>query len=197
MSRLEGRAKPILAPLIGGRGEFLSSEQQFIAATWATKTAIVVEATLSVNADNFTLDEAGIVMRQDRPPASANVLIAAVVGWIPPLHYSAAKAAMYVNRNPVCKFHFHNVQIGALVFQVVRRIPPPADYGALRRFPVPREIELPFDVASYIFPPSDRCEWPPKKPLDWQGLEGIGTRNIDMPEDWHLENPAQHPGDAT
>jgi len=186
MSQLEGDSKPILVPLIRGHVSTLSVDQQFLVATWATKTAIVVEATLSENADNFTLDEAQIVAQQVRPPASVNVVIAAVVGRIPPMHYSAAKVRMQIDGQDFCKFHFHTVQVGSVVFQIVRPIPPPTDYGALERLAIPRQIELPFELATYIFPPVGKCPWPPEAVLDWGAMENFSTRSVDMPDDWHI-----------
>ena len=102
------------------------------------------------------------------------------------MQYSASKFRMEVAGTEVCKFHFHTIQVGALVLQVLRRIPPPPDYGALERFAIPGEIELPFDVATVIFPPAGKCDWPPTKILDWEALYALSTRNVQLPTGWHL-----------
>jgi len=186
MSNLEGRAKPTLKPLIKGQGTILDTNQLFVISSWAAKTSIAFESTQSENSDGFTADECTIVMKQDRPPASCQVFIAAIAGLVTPMQYSASQFRMEVGGVEICKFHFHTIQVGALVLQVLRRLPPPSNYGSLERFAIPREIEVPFDVAAVIFPPTGKCKWPPAKVLGWEGLFALSTRNAQLPTGWHV-----------
>jgi hypothetical protein len=125
--RLEGRAKPILTPPIQDQASTLEINQQFTVLSWAAKTSMTCEVSLSENDDNFTADECSIVMQQDRPPALTQVFLAGVEGRIKPMQYAASKVRMEVKGEDVGKYHFHTIQVGALVLQVLRRVPPLAN----------------------------------------------------------------------
>lgn len=129
-------------------------------------------------------------MLNDRPPASVEIHVAAVEGPIAPMHYACAKVRLLVGNDEALRFHFHTVQVGPLVTLILRRDPPPDNYGSLERFAVPHEIELPYDVASLIFPPAfARSPWPPSRILDWAAVGEITKRGIDMPEEWTPPDP--------
>ncbi len=192
MAKLEREAKPVLLPLIQGKATTIGPPEEILIATWATKTAIVLDATLSKEEDRFPKPEAEIVREQLRPPASFNVFVAAIFGRIPPMHYNAARVRMTVNGNETFQFHFHTVQVGCVVVQIMRREPPPTDYGALHRLVVPTQIELPFDIATCIFPPTPKCPWPPPKVLGWDALERFSTRNVPTPDEWQLLDLDRH-----
>ena len=193
MSRLERRAKPVLRPLISGKGRRLNLGEQLLMSTWAAKTAIVIEATLSLPEDNFTTSECEVVMCDDRPPASIEIDVSGVQGPIAPMSYACAKVMMTVGEESIMKLHFHTVQVGALVFSILRRDPPPSNYGSLERIAVPREVELPFDVATKIFPPRGACQWPPARVLEWAPLVEMTKRGLDMPIEWAPPDPLAGP----
>jgi hypothetical protein len=189
MARLEGMARPLLTPLTQGHAGDLNAEQQIVIATWAVKTAMVCEATLSEMADNFTDDERSLLREQCRPPASVAVVIAAVEGQIAPMHYSAAKARMLVGTAEAARFHVHTIQVGPLVLQVVRRVPPLPNFGTLESSSLPSEIEADWEVATTIFPPKAKCVWPPPRVLDWDGLMRLSKRGVEIPPEWELPSP--------
>ncbi|MFF7477085.1 hypothetical protein [Streptomyces sp. NPDC008092] len=77
MCDLEGVVKPILTgPVLGHATQFTPQEQLDI-ATWACMKAMVFEFAWS-EPPAFTQPERGIVWSQKRPPASAQIRIAAI-----------------------------------------------------------------------------------------------------------------------
>ena len=188
MSRLESRAKPLLEPMMLGHPQTLNPSEQLTVATWACKTVVVFEATLSTE-DNFSIEDRQVIMSEDRPPASTEVIVAAVIGEIAPMHYAGAKIGLDVGDEGRMKLHFHTVQAGTLVLQIIRRDPPPTNYGSLGRTALPRELELPFDTTSTVFPTSDRSSWPPSRTLDWDGVLKLERRGVEMPEEWGIPEP--------
>jgi hypothetical protein len=135
-------------------------------------------------------------MCDDRPPASIEVAVSGVQGPIAPMHYACAKVMMTVGCEQLMKLHFHTVQVGALVFNILRRDPPPANYGTLERVAVPREVELPFEVATTIFPPRGTCTWPRARVFDWAELTALTRRGLDMPIEWTPPDPLEGPFQA-
>ena len=189
MSRLESRAKPVLIPLTEGRTTSLTVNEQILIATWATKTAMVAETTLSRN-DRFPKEECSLVMLQDRPPASVEVIATAIEGLIPPLNFSLAQFEGTPNDGgELFQMHFYTLQVGTLVLQIVRRIPPVPNYGTLERVRTPREIDLTPGLAIPIFPPLGVVRWPGSVTLDWEGFVHFCRRGIEMPSGWTPPNP--------
>jgi len=188
MSDLEQRAEPILSQMIRGEHVRLNRAQQVIVSTWATKTAMVIEPTLTM-LDNFTAEQCAIVRTRDHPPGSVVVYIAAMDGPIAPMGYWGAKVHLILGDSPFRDFHFHTIHVGPLVMQVLRMEPPPAGYGALEPLAVPREFELPFEMATVVFVPTGNCPWPPRRVLDWDGLVALTRRGIDMPQAWAPPGP--------
>jgi hypothetical protein len=86
MSRLEARAKPALAPMIRGQATTLDQPEQLLVATWATKTAMVLEF-LKHESSAASADDRAWVRRYDSPPPTARVRIARYVGDLEPLNY--------------------------------------------------------------------------------------------------------------
>jgi hypothetical protein len=184
MARLEGRARPLLTPMIKGFETELTLDQQFLAATWAVKTVMVVDATLG-HEDRFLKEQCEIVRTQDRPPASVEVIITAVEGSIPLLNYFSFGIRAVANRDAEDeRIFFHTIQVGTLVFQVVRRVPPQANYGTLERIAIPRQLELQHGLAVPIFPPTLSATWPGDGTLSWQGVIDFAHRGQDVPDGW-------------
>ncbi len=144
---------------------------------------MVIEPTLSSDW-NFSQEERSIVRTQDRPPASTAVVLAAIVGSVPPMQYRCARVKMFQGNVAVFDLHLYTLQLQSLVLQVIRQDPPPPNYGALEGISVPAQLDVPAGTILRIFPPAQQCQWPPKKPLDWNGLTDISRRNLDMPIDW-------------
>ena len=188
MAHLEARARPVLTPFITGNAGTIAQPDQLLIATWATKTVMVLEPSLTPE-HNFTGEQRDIVRTQDRPPASVEVSISAVEGPIAPMGFSCARVRLLIGDSPFSDYHFYTVYMGALVLQVLRPDPAPADYGTLERMNIPREVVAPPDLAVVIFPPSNRVAWPPRQVLDWDALMTFTHRGIEMPEDWALPSP--------
>jgi hypothetical protein len=188
MAELEERARPILTPLIKGNASSVTQAEQLVIATWATKTVMVLEPSLTPE-HNFTREQRDIVRTQDRPPASVEVSMSGVEGPIAPMGFSCARVRLLIEDSPFSDYHFYTVYIGSLVLQIFRPDPPPADYGSLERMNIPHEVKASPDVAVVIFPPVPRASWPPRQVLDWDSLMTFTHRGIEMPEDWALPNP--------
>lgn len=184
MADLETKAHPLLTPMMTGHPVVMTALDQLIVATWATKTVMAIEPSITTGEENFPPAMCRIVKEQGRPPGSVEVSLAAVEGPIPPMGFSCARVHLQVNESPFRDYHFYTVFFGTLVIQVLRPDPPPADYGTLERMAVPREIEVPPDVARVIFPPTTTCRWPPEKVFDWDGVVEFTHRGLPMPEEW-------------
>ena len=92
MAGLESRAAPLLTPMIlGRRRRPLDLAQQLIVATWATKTAMVCEASLGPQDRNFPLADRKILMDGDRCPGHVRVFAAAIEGEIMPARFSVVR----------------------------------------------------------------------------------------------------------
>jgi hypothetical protein len=79
---------------------------------------------------------------------------------------------------------FHTLQLGSLVFQVVRRGPPPTNYGTLERTAIPRQLELEPGLAVLIFPPTVSATWPGAGTLNWPGVMDFAHRGQDVMDGW-------------
>ncbi len=178
MADLEGRARPLLTPMILGRPHTLNPDQQITAATWATKTVMVLETAMGDSSDPedlFPADQREIVMDHDRPPGLLRVRAAALEGLLAPLRYGCCRLLVQREGVDLCHLHLYTLQINMLVLQVVRPDPPPPNYGALKELAVPDDIEVP------LFPPVDGFFWPPKKSLSPEGLISYITRSDKPP----------------
>jgi hypothetical protein len=188
MADLEVAAQPLLTPMMMGQPVNRDPAQQLVVATWATKTVMAIEPSLTHD-ENFPPSLCEIVRTQGRPPASVEVVAGAVEGPIPPMGFSAARVQMEINGAPFIKYHFYTLYLGTLVLQVLRPDPPPPNYGTLERMTVPTEIALSPDEAIVIFPPSGRRHWPPRTILDWDGVVTFTHRGLPMPDEWRPQFP--------
>ncbi|HXQ58445.1 MAG TPA: hypothetical protein VN799_00055 [Acidimicrobiales bacterium] len=188
MSKLEARAEPVLTPMVSGEPVTLDRDQQVLVATWATKTAMVFEPTLT-NLDPFTEEQCSIVRTQDHPPGSTVIYLGAVEGPIAPMGYWCAKVHLVLGDSPFRNYHFHTLHVGPLVMHVLRMEPPPSGYGSFEAVEVPREVDISYDLATKIFLPTGNAPWPPKRVLGWNGLVALTRRELDMPEEWTPPGP--------
>ena len=58
----------------------------------------------------------------------------------------------------------------------------PRIMGRLSASLYPEKLNSQFDVATVIFPPAGKCDWPPTKILDWEALYALSTRNVRLPD---------------
>ena len=177
MAELERRAAPLLSPMITGQPSTLTMPEQLIVATWATKTAMVVESTLG-GPGHFHPDQRRHVMEHDSPPGLLRVMASALEGMIPPLRYMCVRAEILQDSARVCDAHLYTLQVHMLVFQIVRPDPPPPRYSALMSLSQPRDLEVP------VFPPTDGFFWPPKESFDNEGLVRWAGRIVDGTPPW-------------
>jgi hypothetical protein len=193
MADLEDEAKPILVPMIQGHNKSLDMGEQLIVATWAVKTAMVIQPTLT-DRMNFSPEECGIVRTQRHPPASTSVHLAGIEALIPDLQYRCTHVKLGGN-DQRSELGCYTFQIRMLVIQVLRLDPPPTDSGQLVGISLPGELQPGAGSVIRIFPPSYECRWPPRKPLDWKGLNDFSRRNLQLPTDWI--NPPSPPAPQT
>lgn len=175
MARLEGRAAPLLTPMILGHPTTLSQPDQITVATWAVKTAMVLETAMDTEEDYFTQEQRDIVMRHDRPPALVRVRAAAIEDLIPPLHYACTRLEIQRDGAYFANMHLYTLQTSVLVLQVLRPHPPPPRNTDFLVPVVSDDFEVP------VFPPIAEFFWPPKRSLDNAGMERYRTRNDNPP----------------
>ncbi|MDP1857209.1 MAG: hypothetical protein Q8K82_00980 [Gemmatimonadaceae bacterium] len=75
MSRLEQDARPFLEPMLSGRGRVLHTEGQKLVATWAYKTALMLNFALPASSRAATAEECHFLYRHREPPPSARVFM--------------------------------------------------------------------------------------------------------------------------
>lgn len=81
MSELEAECKPLLAPMIAGRAQSLSKEDQTKLATWMAKTVVVGEAATPAQARRVIPRRWHTTIHQERrPPKGSWVWLARYVG---------------------------------------------------------------------------------------------------------------------
>lgn len=183
MADLESAAKPVLEPLIRGYTARLGTPEQLLAATWAVKTAMVIETTMP-SEGHFAPAECEIVRDQRRPPASTSVYLAAIEGPIPPVQARCARVAVSQAEIRVFDLHLHTLQVGTLVLQVIRQEPPPADFGRLEGLDLPPELQPEVGTVFRVWPATGRPSWPPPTVLDWERFNTLSQRGIAMPMEW-------------
>lgn len=183
MSRLEGRSAPLLTPMIEGHPTTLSQDEQLIVATWATKTAMVLELAID-KPGHFSAEDCRLVMPpHDRPPGYLRIFAAAVEGLIRPWDAGALVAHVQGGGQDIL-VHIYTLQINMLVLQVIRPDPPPSVYGALNSIPTARGHEIP------LFPPVDGFFWPPKESLSNETLNQYRARITSGAPPWGPGSPA-------
>jgi hypothetical protein len=167
MSVLENQAKQVLTPMIGGESTRLDQADQLLVATWAVKTAMVLE---------FINGETVAATREDRhwlrerrsPPPGMMARAAKYVGGIEPLHYlhivGHDPASTATDPEPV---YATTLLVGQLVLQVLgpdprRRAAPFTQPGVVKAHFIP------------VLPPTlHPAIWPPATPLDDEGYAAL------------------------
>ena len=156
--------------MIEGRTKTVDLAAEMLVLRWAVKTPMVLEPSLPSPQGHFKAAECALVRRQKRPPASTVVFFATIEGPIPPVQARCTRVG--VSKGQVWEFdlHFHTLQIGTVVLQVVRQDPPPADFGALQGLSLPIELQPEVGSLVRVWPPVDRCAWPPRIVLNWDAF---------------------------
>jgi hypothetical protein len=182
MHELETTAKPILAPLIQGKPAIWHEWRQTIAATWAFKTAIMIEQAQSemraIPAEIYPL-----FRRYLTPPPFAQVWTGIYAGEYPHFYGRGPMRLVLTTPEGVAvpndlAAYGACLQVGALVFRLFGHLikdgPVNAPRGVIARCLVP------------IRPVVPRAEWPPELAVDDNGLEllvkSMGESSILGPE---------------
>jgi hypothetical protein len=155
MSGHEGKIRSVLEPMILGYNASLTPDQQVDVATWTSMKAAVFEYIWS-DEPVLTAADRSVIMAQDRPPASAQVRLAAIESQGHPLQ---AMARRYVKSGTQEMAYCLTVTIGCLVLQFFGG--PGAGNHGFQSTGRPRT-----DFAG-IYPPSMQAiNWPPVLALD-------------------------------
>jgi hypothetical protein len=159
MSLLEGEVRPLLTPMIEGYNSSLTIDQQITVATWTTMKAAVFEYVWSDD-PVFSGADRETIRSQNRPPATAQVRIAAIESNGYPLR---AIGRVYELADSDDRALCLTITIGCLVLQMFGG--PGAGTAGLRR---PARIGGNF---TGIYPPQMQpVQWPPPNALDDAGL---------------------------
>lgn len=176
MADLEGRASRVLAQMMIGQKSTLDHKQQLLAAQWAVKTAMVAEATQR-QPNSFSQEDRELVRGpQGRPPLRARVSIAAYSLDEPnATRYTRGLGRVEHKGQPFMDLYVHTIQVLQLVFSIRGTDTFPATANqSLSEIVQPRYFEIP------IFPPVERCIWPPAHTMDNDTLmEYSGANNLD------------------
>jgi len=117
MSGHEGQIRQVLEPMIRGYNASLTPDQQVNVATWTSMKAAVFEYIWS-DEPVLTAVDRSVMMTQDRPPASAQVRLAAIESKGRPLQ---AIARRYLKSGTeevtYCRAYCLTMTIGCLVLQ--------------------------------------------------------------------------------
>jgi hypothetical protein len=151
VSRLEGRAKPLLLPRVRGQlGQLLYKDQQTI-ATWAIKTAMMLQFTPVhkggiVIADNLYRD---LNVHHDQPPSTVRVWIGSVEDEPPPgallgLRGMAVERAPFSGLAPIREQYlgFEATMIARHLVLKVMGHAGPASLDLSREVVIPKGVDL-------------------------------------------------------
>lgn len=160
MGDMEKRARLLLEKPIFGHDVTFDPEEQVFIAAWATKIAMLGESIMEYP-DSFTKDDRWLVRKQRRPPLHAMVYPAVYGGPNVATCYFRNLADMTKDGVPFTDLYIHTIWINRLLIQI-RGFPsiPLSQNSSMKQLPDERFIERP------IFPPSERCDWPPKFRFD-------------------------------
>lgn len=176
MCDLEGVSSPLLTPMILGHPRTLTQQEQIVAATWATKTAMVCEVSMDSNEGLFPQEDRTLLMEQQRPPGHIRVFAAMVEGTITPVHFGVMRTQVLVGEEPVGVMHLYTMQLHTLVLQVMRQEPPA---------PVGRIMDPPWDMTMTevrLYPPTlGQFFWPPERSFTQDTLDEYRTRVANPP----------------
>ena len=156
---LEGAVQLLLPPMIKGHNAQLEPDEQITVATWAVLQAAMFEHVWTGD-PVLTGADREIIRKQNRPPASVQVRLAALQ---PDRYLLRAHGRVYENREQGDKALCLTITIGRLVVQVLGG--PGADTKALRA-----TGRLGTDVIRIFPPQAETVPWPPPKPLDDESL---------------------------
>lgn len=177
MATLEGAAKPLLTPMVLGRPTTLTVAEQVTIGTWATKTAMVCEASMSDDR-NFSPEDRRIVMTEDRPPGHVRVMAAGLEGLLSPARFGLIRMEVQQGGKRIGDFHLYTLQINMLVLQVMRQ-DPPAPVATVWNPPARQWVG---EVR--VFPPTPAetgFYWPPEVSLSPDTLPQFITRTRNPP----------------
>jgi hypothetical protein len=184
MCALEGASAPLLSPMILGRPQTLTQQEQIIVGTWATKTVMMCETSMDSDEGLFAHDDRVLLREEQRPPGHIRVLAAIVEGPITPAHFGVMHCQVLQGEEPLGLLHLYTLQLHTLVLQVMRQEPPA---------PVERIMDPPpWDMSDReirVYPPTlGQFFWPPKVSFTNETLDQYRAR---------VENPPflqSHPG---
>lgn len=167
MQCLENRARPLLVPMIKGDQQSLNQIQQLTAATWVTKTVMVIESVIN-KGKKFRQEHRTILREEDRPPGFIRISAAAITGQFPLLGYVRVTGKFTIRTGENIDMFIYTLHMGALIFQVARPEPPPSNYGALKTPTTVTDIEV------SLFPPAQFSS-PPKSFLNKDSFNGYAA----------------------
>jgi hypothetical protein len=177
MANLEGVSVPLLKPMILGHPRTLTQQEQLIAATWATKTVMVCEASMASDEGLFSQEDRRLLMEQQRPPGHLRVFAAMVEGAITPAHFGVMHMQVLHDEKPIGLMHLYTLQLHTLVLQVMRQEPP----APIERIMDPPAWDM-SDSEVRLYPPTlGRFFWPPKESFTSETLDEYRTRVANPP----------------
>lgn len=180
MHELETSAEQILAPLIQGQSAVWHEWRQSVAATWAFKTAIVLEQAHR-DVEAIPQEIYPLFRQYQTPPPFAQVWTAIYTGEFP--HHYGRGAMRFRLTTPTgvavpndLTAYGACLQVGALAFRLfghlVKDGPVNVPQGDIARSLIP------------IWKTTPRAEWPPELGVDDDGLEILVKSMGDVPPAW-------------
>ncbi|HVF03772.1 MAG TPA: hypothetical protein VNA20_02935 [Frankiaceae bacterium] len=172
MSALEGRCKPLLAPLITGHRAHLGLDAQTDMALWAVKTAWVFQSTNPATS-TCTADQRRTLARFQAVPDGVSVLLGGYqeagdtvlcTSW----YAAGATAAAQPDRLDASAT---TLLIGRVVLQVLQR--PAAVTDSRTSAPTQQPARTNAVLRSLLPPTGQPIDWPPGQPLREADLDGF------------------------
>ena len=150
MSRLEGSVSNWLKPMMLGGRATLDQHQLLVVASWATKTAMVLDA-CSGTERNYSFEQRSFLRQNNYPPSGICVRAAQYEGSEGPLTYFFAKV---LRNDGVTNIGLHTLHIGTLVLQVCTYLPTWANPYTFHILPPISD----YDIS--VYPPTENWTWP-------------------------------------
>ncbi len=167
MAELEGAAKELLAPMIEAKPITLTPVNQKLVATWAIKTAMMMQqyahpGGLAIPADHYRQ-----VYERTAPPDFLWIWLASQTSgevryWLRPL--AVASLSEPTPRRP--NGYWVTMSVGALVIQIL---------GATR--PLPEHLQQDLPVVSAL---GLRRIWPSSGDVEWPIVPALSDENVDQ-----------------
>jgi hypothetical protein len=181
MSELESAAKPVLGPLIRGETQRLGFWRQMLAATWATKTAMVLEQLVPLER-GIPLDYVhGLRAYQCPPLLRQQVWIGRYSGDQPhAFGHAAGRGGERTVEEPNPRDgYIYNATLtaGQLAFHIFGHTFKPRLVQRLPEYFVPRLVQI-WPLVNEV------VSWPPSSRLQDEDLEALATSvgSVDGPE---------------